>query len=78
MLPSGGPVAPDHERLRRMRDRVDAQEAKLRRLRALRGQVSDVVGALRILQKGSPVSQIGTFWLRVESDIRWPYGKDFI
>ncbi|XP_050422213.1 apoptosis-stimulating of p53 protein 2-like isoform X3 [Adelges cooleyi] len=32
-------VAAEHERLRRLRDRVEAQEQKLRKLRALRGQV---------------------------------------
>lgn len=32
-------VTAEHERLRRLRDRVDAQEQKLRKLRALRGQV---------------------------------------
>uniref|UniRef100_A0A8D8XQU9 Apoptosis-stimulating of p53 protein 2 n=1 Tax=Cacopsylla melanoneura TaxID=428564 RepID=A0A8D8XQU9_9HEMI len=32
-------VAAEHERLRRLRDRVEQQEMKLRKLRALRGQV---------------------------------------
>ena len=32
-------VAAENERLRRLRDRVEAQELKLRKLRALRGQV---------------------------------------
>lgn len=32
-------VQAESERLRRLRDRVDAQELKLRKLRALRGQV---------------------------------------
>lgn len=32
-------VSAEHERLRRLRDRVEAQEQKLRKLRALRGQV---------------------------------------
>ncbi|KAI5741966.1 hypothetical protein M8J77_001587 [Diaphorina citri] len=32
-------VAAEHERLRRLRDRVEQQELKLRKLRALRGQV---------------------------------------
>lgn len=32
-------AAAEGERLRRLRERVDAQESKLRRLRALRGQV---------------------------------------
>lgn len=32
-------VATENERLRRLRDRVEAQELKLRKLRALRGQV---------------------------------------
>lgn len=32
-------VAAEHDRLRRLRDRVEAQEQKLRKLRALRGQV---------------------------------------
>lgn len=32
-------AAAEGERLRRLRDRVEAQESKLRRLRALRGQV---------------------------------------
>jgi len=33
------PTAADVERLRRLHERVDAQEQKLRKLRALRGQV---------------------------------------
>lgn len=32
-------VAAENERLRRLKDRVEAQELKLRKLRALRGQV---------------------------------------
>lgn len=32
-------VAQEHDRLRRLRDRVEAQELKLSKLRALRGQV---------------------------------------
>lgn len=32
-------AAAEGERLRRLRERVEAQESKLRRLRALRGQV---------------------------------------
>lgn len=32
-------VATEHERLRRLRDKVETQEQKLRKLRALRGQV---------------------------------------
>lgn len=34
----GAAVAAEGERLRRLRERVQAQESKLRRLRALRGQ----------------------------------------
>lgn len=34
-------VAAENERLRRLRDRVEAQELKLRKLRALRGQVDE-------------------------------------
>ncbi len=32
-------VATEHERLRKLRDKVETQEQKLRKLRALRGQV---------------------------------------
>lgn len=35
----GAAAAAEGERLRRLRERVEAQESKLRRLRALRGQV---------------------------------------
>lgn len=35
----GTAAAVEGERLRRLRERVEAQESKLRRLRALRGQV---------------------------------------
>jgi apoptosis-stimulating of p53 protein 1 len=35
----GVATAAEGERLRRLRERVEAQESKLRRLRALRGQV---------------------------------------
>lgn len=35
----GATAAAEGERLRRLRERVEAQESKLRRLRALRGQV---------------------------------------
>lgn len=35
----GAVAAAEGERLRRLRERVEAQESKLRRLRALRGQV---------------------------------------
>lgn len=35
----GAAAAAESERLRRLRERVEAQESKLRRLRALRGQV---------------------------------------
>ena len=35
-------VTQEADRLRRLRERVEAQEAKLRRLRALRGQVKYV------------------------------------
>lgn len=35
----GVAAAAEGERLRRLRERVEAQESKLRRLRALRGQV---------------------------------------
>jgi len=50
-------VAAEHERLRRLRDRVEAQEQKLRKLRALRGQVDQTKLNNATLSKYLPIQK---------------------
>ena len=46
-------VAAEHDRVRQLREKVESQEMKLKKLRALRGQVNDYKGSNNNLSKDS-------------------------